>query len=342
MEAGAGLRLMAMVTLIPPGLLSAQSQCGNCHAKQSAQFPKTPMAQALLSPDKTQVLAKELTFRDGPWRYRITGTGGVTTYHVSDGSHTFEAPILWSFGAGEAGQTYVYKHRGDLYESRVSYYTRIKGLDLTLGAEGSTPSSLTMAAGRKMLAQDVAECFGCHSTGPSPGARFAMDTMRPGVHCGACHADVQQHEASMTARIAQTFPAKLSKLSTEQVSELCGRCHRTWEQIMINGPKGIVNVRFQPYRLTNSKCYDAEDRRISCVACHDPHLPLEKRAAAYDVRCVSCHSSGSSSRAASHVCKTGKTGCTNCHMPKLEIPGSHMIFSDHQIRVVSRKGEYPN
>jgi hypothetical protein len=29
-------------------------------------------------------------------------------------------------------------------------------------------------------------------------------------------------------------------------------------------------------------------------------------------------------------------------MPKYEIPGSHMVFSDHQIRIVRNKEDYPN
>ena len=186
-----------------------------------------------------------------------------------------------------------------------------------------------------MQAHDVAECFGCHST--SPG-RFALDKMTPGVQCAACHGDVSKHEASAPA----AAPRSLKKLNTEEVSDVCGRCHRTWEQISVNGPKGIANVRFQPYRLTNSKCYDAEDRRISCVACHDPHTDLEVRTQSYDSRCLACHTKGSTSRAATHICKAGTSRCAECHMPKYEIPGSHMIFNDHQIRIVRNKEDYPN
>jgi hypothetical protein len=162
--------------------------------------------------------------------------------------------------------------------------------------------------------------------------------MQPGVQCAGCHGEVAKHASAALALL----PRSLKKLSTEEMSDLCGRCHRTWEQISISGPKGIANVRFQPYRLTNSKCYDAEDRRISCVACHDPHSKLDSRARSYDARCVACHSPGSGSAAAARICSTGTTGCTECHMPKYEIPGSHMIFSDHQIRIVRNKGEYPN
>jgi hypothetical protein len=138
------------------------------------------------------------------------------------------------------------------------------------------------------------------------------------------------------------LPPKLAKLTAEETSELCGRCHRTWEQITINGPRGVGNVRFQPYRLTNSKCYDSEDRRIGCVACHDPHTQLDKRAESYDANCKSCHSAGSNSLAAKRICKVGTTKCTDCHMPKYEIPGSHMVFSDHRIRVVRPNATYPD
>jgi hypothetical protein len=127
---------------------------------------------------------------------------------------------------------------------------------------------------------------------------------------------------------------KLTQLSTEEMSDFCGSCHRTWADIAANGPRGLANVRFQPYRLTNSKCYDVEDRRISCVACHDPHRESSRGAAAYDDRCAACHASG--------TCKVGTRECTSCHMPKYELPNSHFAFTDHRIRV-ARKGEaYPD
>src|SRR2546426_4135704 len=36
--------------------------------------------------------------------------------------------LFRSLGLGEAGQTYVYMHKGDYYESRVSFYNDIRGL----------------------------------------------------------------------------------------------------------------------------------------------------------------------------------------------------------------------
>jgi hypothetical protein len=62
----------------------------------------------------------------------------------------------------------------------------------------------------------------------------------------------------------------------------CSECHSACAQIAANGPRGIQNIRFQPYRLATSKCYDAADKRISCTACHDPHRDVAATASAYD------------------------------------------------------------
>jgi len=97
------------------------------------------------------------------------------------------------------------------------------------------------------------------------------------------------------------------------------------------------------YRLTNSKCYNALDSRISWLACHDPHREVSREADAYDERCAACHvrfnapsPSGVSTERAAHAppCKVATKDCINCHMPKYEIRGSHYSFTDHWIRVV--------
>jgi hypothetical protein len=137
--------------------------------------------------------------------------------------------------------------------------------------------------------------------------------------------------------VAAKMP-KLGSLSAEEMSELCGGCHRTWSQIALNGPRGVLNVRFQPYRLANSKCYDATDSRIRCSACHNPHRPLETNVASYDARCSACHSAAGHTK----TCSVAKENCITCHMPKIELPGAHKRFADHQIRIVRAGEPYPN
>ena len=132
---------------------------------------------------------------------------------------------------------------------------------------------------------------------------------------------------------------KLAGHTAEEMGELCGRCHRTWSQIALNGPRGVLNVRFQPYRLANSKCYDTADARIACSACHDPHGPLEPSAASYDARMFRLPFHGAAHQ--SLPCRQGELRRT-CHMPKIELPGAHASFTDHQIRIARAGEAYPN
>jgi formate-dependent nitrite reductase cytochrome c552 subunit len=110
---------------------------------------------------------------------------------------------------------------------------------------------------------------------------------------------------------------------------------------------GIINVRFQPYRLFRSECYSG-DARISCVACHDPHQNPRQDAAFYDARCLACHATKGSgapaqaTKSAAAPCPMGAKECVTCHMPKVSIPGSHFDFTDHWIRIVKPGAPFPN
>src|SRR5581483_11481569 len=122
-----------------------------------------------------------------------------------------------------------------------------------------------------------------------------LDAMQPGIQCEDCHGPVARHvEAVRSGDVRAAAMPKLSALSSEEMSDKCGGCHRTWAQIAQSGPFGVLNVRFQPYRLTSSKCYDSADKRIACTACHDPHTHAAQNAAFYDSKCRACHSAAKS------------------------------------------------
>jgi hypothetical protein len=131
---------------------------------------------------------------------------------------------------------------------------------------------------------------------------------------------------------------QLDSLSSEEMSDFCGQCHRSWSEIAMHGPHGIQNIRFQPYRLGISKCYDAADRRIRCTACHDPHRSVEASPAAYDAKCQACHAR----KASAPTCRIATRECVKCHMPKLELPGAHQKFTDHRIRIAKADAPYPD
>jgi hypothetical protein len=333
--------IFALPLLAAAAAPSGDQVCAGCHRKEAAQFPETPMARALEPVPQSEILRRHssLDFQFSGFQWRIVREGERSLMTVTGAGETLTVPLLWAFGQGVAGQTYVFERDGSFYESRVSFYNALGGLDLTIGAQGGKPKNISEAAGRLMDASAARDCFGCHSTGAVSGGRLHLESIVPGVGCQSCHSGAEQHVAAI--RAGNPSAAKMAKLAgygAEEMSELCGRCHRTWSQIALNGPRGVLNVRFQPYRLANSKCYDTADSRIACTACHDPHGPLETAASSYDARCTACHSTAQHTK----TCRVAKANCVTCHMPKIELPGAHASFTDHQIRIARAGESYPN
>jgi hypothetical protein len=300
------------------------------------------MGRALETVEECKTLAAHplLTFKMGKYSYRIERQGERSLYSVTDGVQTLTLPIRWAMGASSAiGQTYVLEKDGEFYESRVSYYREIKGLDITMGAVGMEPANLLDAAGRHMSRKDDLECFGCHATNATEHWKLTLDKMTPGVQCDHCHGPSDKHLAWATRGGPEPVLLKdLTKMSTDQTIGFCGKCHRTWEDVAATGRLDITDLRFQPYRLSVSKCYDPDDARIGCLACHDPHREVDDRSADYDAKCQACHAGG---KPKAMVCKVGTNQCASCHMPKIELPGAHFKFSDHRIRIVKPNEPFP-
>jgi hypothetical protein len=246
----------------------------------------------------------------------------------------------------------VIRHEGAYYETRVSFFSRTKALDFTPGAPRNVPATLNEAIGQRLSKPDTMACFTCHAT-VAPGVpRFDLEKFTPGIGCEACHGPGEKHIATMKANkdaeVADKAIFNPRQMHPDDLSQqFCGACHRSWETVMQMPERGgMSNVRFQPYRIANSKCYkDPDDRRISCTACHDPHEDPKRDASLYDAKCLSCHRTKNRTPAkdqAAPFCPTGKTQCTTCHMPKIEPPGLHFNFTDHHIRVVISGEPYPN
>jgi len=292
---------------------------------------------------KTLIDHPLLTVTVGKYSYRIERKGSESDYSVSDGTKTLTLPIRWVMGASSAiGQTFILAKDGDLFESRVSYFRDVKGLGPTLGSEGSVPAALTEAAGRLMTQDDKLRCFGCHSTGAASGTQLTLEKLTPGVQCAHCHEGTETHLAEMLLNgydpdVHKEKPGS-HQFAAEKVSDFCGQCHRTWAEIAMQPNPGIANIRFQPYRLAGSKCYDVDDARISCLACHDPHREVDANPLDYDAKCLACHGGG---KPGAKKCPVSKQDCVTCHMPKLELPGAHFKFSDHRIRIVKPNEPFP-
>jgi hypothetical protein len=309
--------------------------CAECHFSEFASQKVTAMAHAAHLPIEASQPA--FACRLGRYVFRIAPQAGRLTYSVSDGRRTISEPILEVFGSGSIGESYVYIHDRKYYEGRVSYYSAVEGLDITAGQPARVPGSMDEALGRELDFSRVKQCFGCHNTAAVTDGKLNLVEMIPGVTCESCHGPAARHIESVKAGTAITpeivNPAQMEPAA---MNDFCGCCHRTSFQVEKFGAMGPQTVRFQPYRLARSRCWSPRDTRIQCTACHDPHQPLVREAAAYDSNCLACHSKAETSTrstAPGKVCPVNTRDCVGCHMPKIQLAGNGLTFTDHTIRV---------
>jgi Zn finger protein HypA/HybF involved in hydrogenase expression len=321
--------------------------CAECHKKISAPFAKTGMALAMEAVPESKVLGEnpKLTLKLGPYSYEMKRVGQKSFYSVTDGKDTISVPIDFAVGQGRMGQTYVLQREGNFYESRVSFYDQIKGLDFTIGSPRGIPPTLDEAFGRRLEMNQVISCFSCHSQGAITGQKLQLEKLTHGVRCETCHGPGGPHVAAVKAgETGANLIFNPKRLSGDQLSqEFCATCHRGNEEFAQLQRMEIKNVRFQPYRIFHSKCY-SDDRRISCTACHNPHEQLQTDAAFYDSKCLDCHLLKDKPRpqATAPACPVANKDCASCHMPKTEVPAAHFKFTDHYIRVVKPGEKFPN
>ncbi len=200
--------------------------CARCHAPLTAKRLANPMSRALAPVESCEILKTHtrLNFRNGPYGYQITREGNRSIYTISDGQGSISEPILYCFGQGKAGQTYVFQHRGVFYESRISYYQETEALDFTILHSHSVPESLEEGLGRPMTMEAAQGCFACHSTAVDSAAQLQFNRLTPGVTCEGCHGPGEKHIAAIKSgnKNLQIFnPAKLD--ADELSQEVCGR-----------------------------------------------------------------------------------------------------------------------
>lgn len=286
------------------------------------------------------------------YRYEIHSEGGRNAYSVTDGKQTRSANLLWAFGNGRVGQSYLFKKDdGKFYEARVTFFDTLKDLHFTPSRELASPKDVEEAMDRQVPDAEVEHCFSCHTTASKVEDHFDEEKLMLGVSCEACHGPGAKHvAAAKVASMAGTPDAargtifNAAQLDPADSVDFCGACHATFWDVKLTGAKGVSTVKAQPFRLEESRCWGKGDARLTCIACHDPHEPLQKEAAAYDHMCVNCHAiSGAATEAhAPKSCPKATQDCVTCHMPKIYVPEMHYSFTDHRIRVVRENETYPD
>jgi Cytochrome c554 and c-prime len=321
--------------------------CAECHGAIHAAQMTTGMANAAMRPAESAILRQHptLSVDHGPYTYSISSEGRQVLFSVSDSQSKITEPVVLAVGTGNVHQSYLIRHNSAYYQVPVGYYSGMGKL-LYLGSPSmAAGASLEAALGDRLTADRIRSCMGCHGTANGLDASLDSDRLAPGIACETCHGPGAKHAAAMKAgklQAPQIFDP--ARLKPEEEMEFCGECHH-FQDVKKGSLRGIRAVLSQPYRLTESRCWNPNDKRSHCTFCHDPHGPLVQETAAYDAKCLSCHvaQAGAPSSAAQpgKACPVGKQNCVVCHMPQVEVPGSHASFTDHRIRIVHAGAPYP-
>ena len=315
--------------------------CGRCHQHIVEAQKNTPMARAVkpATADAFTNIPHAMHFRTESYDYSLSQTATGAEYSTTNGQQSDSATVSWVFGDRQFGDTFLYQHNGIYFESRVSYYRAINGLDFTTGRTAFRPDRFQTALGRRMSPDEPPLCFGCHSTASSTDGQFHPERLIPGVTCESCHGPGAQHVAQMSLEHDARTPTLIlnpARLSPADSVDFCGACHRTSADVSLSDVTGIFILRFPAYGLEQSRCWKNGDARLTCTACHDVHKPRVQDAAFYDKVCLSCHSPKSGAKDQAHatrMCKVSNRECVSCHMRKYAIPSMHTEWTDHKIGI---------
>lgn len=331
--------------------------CAKCHSRITASQEATPMARTLMRAVNADVLhsRSDLAFRNGKYLYQIKANDTAPQLTVTDGESAITANLVWAFGAGKLGQSYLFLQNGSYRESRVTYFSSLQNLSFTPARALLSPHDLAEATSRPVDTSELLRCFSCHSLGANVGGRLDTSKATMGVACEACHGPGRKHVQAMEAsqlvqgignEEGQRLIFNPGSLSPGDSVDFCGSCHGTWRDVKLTHATGMANLRAQPYRLMQSKCWGEGDVRLTCIACHNPHEPLSKDTASYDAKCLACHATSPMDKPTRDhpgpACPVGTKECANCHMPKIDIPEMHSAFADHLIRVVRKGAPIPD
>ncbi len=332
----------------PASAFVGDGTCSRCHADIASAQKSSAMAQTVTRASSSKLLANHpLKYKLGPYVYQAAQDGRTATFSVTDGAVSFSAPLQWAFGI-RMGQSFLFEKNGGIYMAPLTYYPEAGVWDFTVDQPHSVPESLDRAVGRLLSDNEVRGCFNCHNTASTTNDRFDPERSIPGVTCEACHGPGADHVSAVKAGLAEqgtTMILNPRHLNPVESIDFCGACHRTWWDVTLSGSTGMKSVRFPPYRIQNSRCWGKGDARLTCVACHNPHRPLDRDAASYDQHCLSCHvNSAGAKTTADHpgaACPAARKDCVSCHMPKARVEDIPVEFTDHQIRVVRRNDPIP-
>lgn len=327
---------------LPAGFVGTQ-QCVACHTDigkiQLTSDHALSVRKLEAIPELLDALPLQYTDKANEVDYRLNRSADNYFELVAvEGRETDRLQLLWAFGSGRKGLSFVGRARSGSYgQARVSWYASIRGLDITPGSKGKVRDANDALAdwfepGKRE------ECFNCHVSHQAERPPEEIAGEHAGIQCERCHGAGQSHlEAVAEGRKRGALGIRHpGRMTDEEQYRFCGECHRlppaSFDTEAIDKiVKDPVSIRFPARRLVLSRCYIEGTGQLKCALCHNPHGRLAA-ATDYDQKCLFCHAQAMAER--SH-CPVARKDCTSCHMPRQHLT-KHLEFADHWIRVVRK------
>jgi hypothetical protein len=326
-------------TPVVPAILRSEyagaEACTKCHALESEGFSQTNHARTLRPMNSSALGAQTppvgplpdtgcvLELANDRYQVRIPSTGEVKT-------------LDYAIGSGKSGMTYVtVENKTTLIEMRRSYFPSLHRWFITPGQEAQEKEPAHIGRNHGNLRA----CLLCHAVTLPP------DSLHPepkfmGVGCEVCHGPGSAHASSLTQGKMDSSMERLKGANGERINTLCGRCHRTVEDVLAKPVFDQNTARFPVYGLASSRCYQASGGTLTCITCHNPHRNASKDSRSYEAVCLKCHSASRptpSGATQGKVCPVNpNTGCVGCHMPRKKVFTDTSIpsaMADHLIKV---------
>lgn len=342
---------------------SAGQVCVECHAEIVRQYATSGMSRSwrAVSPQLAAGIKESPVVSDHVSGYRYVVSAERETVkqietHAHDPQHRAVRQADFVVGSGNHAIALVNADHGYLTELPVGWFAAARDWRMNPGYE---------LKNQRFSRPVVRGCVACHATSAvhdAPAANHFELPIAAGIDCSRCHGAAERHVAFWKAANVEKPPpeAKLvqpARLSPALANDICLQCHlqgditvereghspldfrpgqRLLDQrhdLLIAGQTETLGIASHGARMLQSRCYIASDGQLTCIHCHNAHLPAPALSReSYDAKCASCHKSDACNRPTAASTKGNSTSCIGCHMPQRSTrEGIHLVFTDHAI-----------
>lgn len=285
-----------------------------------------------------------------------------------ESSHQLRVQADYTVGSGNHAQAMVAEHNGYLHQLPIAWFSASKSWRLNPGYE------LVNHRFSRAIPPGCVECHGPIAAYEAPTRNRFQTPLAEGIGCERCHGPGREHVAYWDDVHARNLPALPPKDpeafarasmvhprrdNPHRTNDVCMQCHLQGDVTVFQPGSGPFCFRpgedlsahrldflvktDQPEsfglashgaRMMQSRCYLESEPKLTCIHCHDPHLPTRAFAPSYfDARCTDCHPPASCMREVPPGMEKKAEGCVGCHMPRRPTrEGQHLVFTDHWIR----------